>query len=131
MELLRSPKAKLVATVCLLLFLCVVVAFRSAAPTLVARWILGAGALAMLGFWLVRARQGSKSASAPRRLEVVSRVGLSAKCGLALVEVDGRSLLIVHGDGFAQVHDSPADSSRHPFREALARVQPIASEESK
>jgi hypothetical protein len=44
----------------------------------------------------------------PERLKVVSRAGLSQRCGLVLVEADGRSFLVAFGDSFAEIHEAPA-----------------------
>jgi flagellar protein FliO/FliZ len=70
-----------------------------------ARAGLGAAAVAALGLWLRRARDGGRRSAfaATTRLRVVQRVGLSPRTGLALVEVDGRPYLVVHGDGFARL----------------------------
>ena len=49
----------------------------------------------------------SKFKAAPR-LHVVQRVGLSqTNTELALIEVDGKPYLVVHGDGFAQMQPRP------------------------
>ena len=37
------------------------------------------------------------------RLQVVQKVGLSPRSGVALIEVDGRSFLIVHGEGGTRI----------------------------
>jgi hypothetical protein len=51
----------------------------------------------------------------PERLKVVSRAGLSQRCGIALVEADGRSFLVAFGDSFAEIHE-PLLSKHVPGR---------------
>jgi hypothetical protein len=41
-------------------------------------------------------------------LRVVSRAGLSQRCGIALVEADGHSFLVAFGDSFAEIQKAPA-----------------------
>ena len=72
-----------------------------------ARWLLGAVALAGLGWWLWRRGGVRPRFALPDRLKVVSRAGLSQRCGIALVEADGRSFLVAFGDAFAEIHESP------------------------
>lgn len=79
---------------------------QGASASTVARVVLGVAAIVGLAVWFVKARgglqPGSKFKAAPR-LNVVQRVGLSQRTGLALVEVDGKPYLVVHGDGFARI----------------------------
>jgi flagellar biogenesis protein FliO len=81
-----------------------------------ARLVLGAGSVLGLALWTVRAapRPGFKDAP---RLVVVQRVGLSARTALALVEVDGRPFVVVHGDGFARLRPAPR---RVPLTKAVS-----------
>ncbi len=75
----------------------------------IARLLLGTVAVGGLAWWVVRARGlevGSAFKQAPR-LVVLQRVGLSPRNGLALVEVDGRPFIVVHGDGFARIRPAP------------------------
>jgi flagellar biogenesis protein FliO len=72
-----------------------------------ARWLLGAGALAGLGWWLWRRDGASPRFTLPERLRVISRAGLSQRCGIALVEADGRSFLVAFGDSFAEIRPAP------------------------
>ena len=39
---------------------------------------------------------------------MAARAGLSARCGAALVDADGRRYLVTYGDGFANVLQVPA-----------------------
>lgn len=120
-----TPRHKLFAAVGLALCVPLLAALQGASPATVARVLLALASLGGIGFWFVRARGGlslgSKFKSAPR-LNVVQRVGLSARTGLALVEVDGKPYLVVHGDGFARIR--PA---RRPTRVApRSAPQPLA-----
>lgn len=73
-----------------------------------ARWIIGALALLGLIFW-ARTR-GTAALVLPQEkpLEIVSRAGLSGRCGVSLVKAHGRSFLVIHGDGFAKVTALPS-----------------------
>jgi hypothetical protein len=75
-----------------------------AGATTLARVGLAGAAVAALVAWTSRRAAGTRPLG---RLDVVERRGLSPRTALALVEVDGRSLLVIHGDGFAQVHLVP------------------------
>jgi len=100
-----SPRHKLVAASAMLLMLPAVALLQGASAASAARVVLGFAAVAGLVAWFVKAKGGlplSRFKSAAR-LSVVQRVGLSARSGVALVEVDGRPYLIVHGDGFARI----------------------------
>jgi hypothetical protein len=79
-----------------------------------ARAALVVAALAAGIAWL--RRRPSLSASAAQasrpRLAIAARAGLSARCGVALLEADGQTYLVAYGDGFAQLLHSPA--VQHP-----------------
>lgn len=108
-----SPRHKLVGAALLALIAPLIAAAQGASAATAARVLLGLAAAGGLVFWFIRARGGlstSKFKAAPR-LNVVQRVGLSQRTGLALIEVDGKPYLVVHGDGFAKI--SPA---RRPTR---------------
>jgi hypothetical protein len=68
-----------------------------------ARWLLGAVLLGGLGWWWSRRRPRGQGFVFPERLQVISRTGLSQRCGIALVEADGRSFLVAYGDSFAEI----------------------------
>ena len=103
MNLLSSPRNKLLAASALLLALGTAATLGGLDAAAVARAVLACTAVAGLAWWYLKARRVSPDAPAPR-LQVVSRTGLSQRAAVALVEVDGKSFLIVHGDGYAQVH---------------------------
>lgn len=104
MHLLSSPKNKLLAASAALAALLVMASINGVSATGVARAALAIAALGGLGWWFVRARQAApKKFHLAPRMSVVSRAGLSQRTGLALVEVDGRSFLVVHGDGYAEI----------------------------
>jgi hypothetical protein len=106
-----SPRQKLFAAGVLLALLTLVGAVQGSwSAASVARLVLGLSAVAGLAVWVWRARGGAGPASrfkAAPRLVVVQRVGLSQRNGLALIEVDGRPFIVVHGDGFARVRPAP------------------------
>ena len=99
-----SPKHKLIAAAVALAALPLVAASQGLSAAGAARIVLGLVAAAGIGWWFLRNRAvaGAKF-RLPPRLNVVQRVGLSQRTGLALVEVDGQALLVVHGDGFARI----------------------------
>ena len=114
-----SPRQKLVGAALLALVAPLIAAGQGASAATAARVLLGLAAAGGIAAWFIRARGGlgtSKFKSAPR-LNVVQRVGLSPRTGLALIEVDGKPYLVVHGDGFAKI--TPA---RRPARVALRAV---------
>ena len=80
-------------------------AVQGASPGAAARLLLGLVAFGGAAAWFVRARSGQRTSKfkATPRLNVVQRVGLSQRAGLALIEVDGKPYLVVHGDGFARI----------------------------
>jgi flagellar biogenesis protein FliO len=123
-----TPRQKLVGASVLALTVPLAATMQGASAASIARILLGVAALAGLAFWFIRARgglgflAGSKFKSAPR-LNVVQRVGLSPRTGLALIEVDGKPYLVVHGDGFARIR--PA---RRPTRVAAPRDISAAEE---
>lgn len=72
-----------------------------------ARWLLGGVLLGGLGWWWSRRRPRGHGFVFPERLQVISRTGLSQRCGIALVEADGRSFLVAYGDSFAEIRGAP------------------------
>lgn len=99
------PRQKLIAAGASFLLLALAAAVSSGSITSGARVMLGALSLGALAAWILKAKGlplPRRFAQTPR-LQVVQRVGLSARSGLALIEVDGRSYLIVHGEGGTRV----------------------------
>ncbi|MBJ6759238.1 hypothetical protein JGU66_00595 [Myxococcaceae bacterium JPH2] len=82
----------------------------------VARGILGVSVVGALGWWWRRRAMAGPGVVPPSRMTVVSRAGLSQRCGLALVEVDGRGYLVVHGDSFAEIRET---KKPRPFARSL------------
>jgi flagellar biogenesis protein FliO len=97
-----SPRTKLIAAAAALALLLVLATVQGLSTTAAARALLTLAALAGLAWWWFKSATPKKFQVAPR-LSVVSRAGLSQRTGLALIEVDGRSFLIVHGDGYAEI----------------------------
>lgn len=97
-----SPRTKLIAAVAALAALLVLAGVQGLSTTAAARALLTVAALGGLGWWWFKQTKPKKFQLAPR-LSVVSRAGLSQRTGLALIEVDGRSFLVVHGDGYAEI----------------------------
>ncbi|MBL8913129.1 MAG: hypothetical protein JNM17_20705 [Archangium sp.] len=103
-----TPKQKLVGASIAALTIPLAASLNGASSATAARVVIALLALGGLVFWFIRARGGlgflsaTKFKNAPR-LNVVQRVGLSQRTGLALIEVDGKPYLVVHGDGFARI----------------------------
>ena len=122
-----TPRQKLLGAVVLALLVPVFASVQGASAATLARVVLGLAALGGLTAWFIRARGGlpSKFKSAPR-LNVVQRVGLSQRTGLALIEVDGKPYLVVHGDGFARIRPArrPARVTHRPALDEVAEPSP-------
>lgn len=130
MNPLSSPKNKLITASLLLLALGAAASAGGLNAALLARGMMAVIAIAGMAWWFVRARgQRTGNAEAPR-LEVVSRAGLSQRTALALVQVDGKPYLVVHGDGFAEICEPGAvkkqrrrrAAKRTSFKSALRSV---------
>jgi len=67
--------------------------------------LAGACALAFVVLRVLARRSGAASAG-PGPLKVVSRASLSQKSGVALLEADGRRLVVAFGDGFVTLLSS-------------------------
>jgi flagellar protein FliO/FliZ len=106
-----SPRRRLLLASGLILVLGALAPLGGLSASGVARWLLGAVALVGLGGWLWRRRATTPRFSLPERLRVISRTGLSQRCGLALVEADGRGFLVAFGDSFAEIHETPVPGS--------------------
>jgi hypothetical protein len=98
-----SPRTRLLLAGGLVLGLATLAPLGGMSATAVARGLLGAMALVGLGWWfLLRSHTESRFALS-ERMRVVSRTGLSQRCGLALVEVEGSRYLVAFGDSFAEI----------------------------
>ena len=125
MNLLSSPKNKILAASALLLALGAAATASGLNAAGIARVAIGCGAVGGLAWWFTKGRQQRAAAGEKPRLEVIARSGLSQRTALALVEVDGKPFLVVHGDGFAEVCQ-PATrrrtAKRQSFKAALRSV---------
>lgn len=117
-----SPRTRLLLAGGLVLGLAVLAPLGGTSVTAVARGLLGAAALAGLGWWLVRRGRAESRFVLTERMRVVSRAGLSQRCGLALVEVEGSRYLVAFGDSFAEIRRtrSPVRVKTRPRRRAEA-----------
>ncbi|WP_241757994.1 flagellar biosynthetic protein FliO [Myxococcus landrumensis] len=116
-----SPRARLQVATLLVLGLALLGPVGGVSMVATARWLLVVGALCGLGWWWFR-----RGATTPRevraeRMRVISREGLSPRCGIALVEVEGRGFLVAFGDAFAEVH--PLQESAEVFTRPLAQAR--------
>lgn len=103
-----SPRARLLLAGGLVLGLAALAPLGGLSAASAARWLLGAAALAGFGWWMRRRGSMGPRFALPERLRVISRTGLSPRCGLALVELDGRSFLVAFGDSFAEIREAPS-----------------------
>jgi len=119
-----TPRTRLLLAVGLVLGLAALAPLGGASATSVARGLLGAAALAGLGWWLLRRGRAESRFALSERMRVVSRTGLSQRCGLALVEVDGSRYLVAFGDSFAEIRRAHAPVRvRARSRRAVAPTQ--------
>ncbi|WP_224244285.1 flagellar biosynthetic protein FliO [Hyalangium gracile] len=124
-----SPRKRLLIASGLILGLAALAPLGALTASGAARWLLGAVAVAGLGWWLWRRGSAGPRFVLPERLRVVSRAGLSQRCGIALVEVDGRSFLVAFGDSFAEIQRAPVSKrmpvqARRPAPRRRASSQP-------
>ncbi|MBN8466008.1 flagellar biosynthetic protein FliO [Corallococcus exiguus] len=105
-----SPRGRLLFASALLVGLATLAPLGGLSLVGTSRLLIGATALGGLGWVLLRkgGMAGSADAAAPEPLSIVSRTGLSQRCGLALVDVDGRRYLVAYGDTFAEIHETRA-----------------------
>jgi hypothetical protein len=104
MNALNTPKNKLLAASAVLALLLVMASMNGLSASGVARAALAVAAIGGIAAWWLKAQKAApKKFQLAPRMSVVSRTGLSQRTGLALVEVDGRAFLVVHGDGYAEI----------------------------
>ncbi len=104
----KNPHPKWKIAAALLCALALAPFFVGGASATAVKILLGVGALGVAAAIGVRAaRRRTQTKNAPE-LAVVSRASLSAKVGIAVVEFEGRRLLVGHGDSFVQVLSSIA-----------------------
>jgi flagellar biogenesis protein FliO len=127
-----SIKTKLLLIAGLVLTLAALAAIQSASWTTAARIILGAAGLIGGAYWYAKRAQPA-AFTMETRVNVVQRVGLSQRNALALVEVDGQSYLIVHGDGFARIERTAPNSAPHLVKDSLtlSRNERLTADRSK
>lgn len=97
------PRTKLIALAACVALLAAAAVIANGSATNAARIVLGGSAVAGLAWWAMTKRSAAGRFARTPRLQVVQKVGLSPRAGVALVEVDGRSFLIVHGDGGTRI----------------------------
>lgn len=105
MEFLREPRKKLLAALAAVAALVAMAPAAGAPAARVAQIGLLVTSIAVIGWAYRRFKAANPGERSPVRLRVIGRAGLSQRTGLALVEVDGRAFLVVHGDGFAEIRD--------------------------
>ena len=98
-----SARHRLLLASGLILMLAAVASWGGWSASGSASWLLGAVMLAGLGWWWSRRSAHGSRFVLPERLQVISRAGLSQRCGIALVEADGHSYLVAYGDSFAEI----------------------------
>jgi flagellar protein FliO/FliZ len=107
MALLRSPRNKLLLATAAILLLALVAPMKEINAAAIARVLLAVACLGGIAWWFLRRRSFAEELAAAPRLRVLSRAGLSQRCGMALVQADGRNYLVVFGDGFAELKEAP------------------------
>jgi flagellar protein FliO/FliZ len=100
---LRGPRAKLLLAIGLLLLLALLGSRGASSVVGLARGVLVLSLLGGVGWWIARGRSRRPAFQLEEPLQVLSRQGLSPRCSVALVQVDGQRVLVTYGEGFAQV----------------------------
>lgn len=118
MTALHNPRTRLLLAVALMLGLIAASLAKGFSASTIARAILVIAGLAGLAWWMRRRASVAAGEAPVRRLHVLDRTGLSPRCGLALVAIDGREFLVAYGDGFAEVTPTSEASSRSGPRPA-------------
>jgi flagellar protein FliO/FliZ len=121
-----SPRTRMLLAGGLVLGLAALAPLGGLSATSVARGLLGAAALAGLGWWLLRRGRAESRFTLSERIRVVSRTGLSQRCGLALVEVEGSRYLVAFGDSFAEIR-----RARAPMRVKTRRRRVVSPGQGK
>lgn len=116
-----SPRARLQVATLLVLGLALLGPLGGVSMVSTARWILVVGGLCALGWWWFRREAATPREVRAERMRVISREGLSPRCGIALVEVEGRGFLVTFADAFAEVH--PLQESTEVFTGPLAQAR--------
>jgi hypothetical protein len=118
-----SPRNKLLLALGLVLGLAALAPLGGVSAAVLARWLLGGAALGGLGWWLMRRGRADARFALTERMRVVSRTGLSPRCGLALVEVEGSRYLVAFGDSFAEIRraHTPVRVKTRSRRRTVAR----------
>lgn len=121
------PRTKLIAACLALVVLIAMATLQGVSAAGASRALLALAALAGLAVWWFKAQKPKKFQLAPR-MTVVSKAGLSQRTGLALVDVDGHSFLVVHGDGYAEicptVERKPAKPRARRATDSLPKFNP-------
>ncbi len=107
-NVLAAPRNKLLAAAVCLCSLALWASLEHGSAMQAARGLLGASALVGLLVWARTTATRRATFARPLRLEVIQRVGLTQRTGVALIEVDGQPYLVVHGDGFARMRPTRA-----------------------
>ena len=100
-----TPERKILMSMLALVALVLLGAAQSLGLVVTARLLLAFSVVAVLVFLWRSKRLASGRESTPR-LSVVSRVGLAPRCQASLLEIDGRTYLVVSGDGYAQIQET-------------------------
>ncbi len=97
-----SLKHRLIAIVSLVALLCVTAMAQGVSWVGLARVVLVASLVVVSAWWaLRRSNPGASAFRLPPRVHVIQRVGLTARSGLMLVEIDSQPFVVLHGEGFA------------------------------
>ncbi|MCE9667515.1 hypothetical protein LY474_06775 [Myxococcus stipitatus] len=99
-----SPRARLLGAGALLVGLSALGPLGGMSGVMVARVVLALVMVVGVGGWWLRRGAARTRVPVAERMKVVCRDGLSPRCGVALVEAEGRSFLVTFGDSFAAVH---------------------------
>ena len=99
----RAPRWKLLLASGLVLLLALLGSRGASSEVGLARGLLAVALLGGVGWWMARGHSRKPSFRLEEPLQVLSRQGLSPRCAVALLQVEGQRVLVTYGDGFAQV----------------------------
>ncbi|MBM7114262.1 hypothetical protein [Archangium primigenium] len=97
---------------------------QDTSATSTARMLWGALVLGAGLFWWCRRGWNRARFPGAEPLRVVARTGLSQRCGVAVLDVEGRHYLVVFGDSFAEIRRTrgPVLARPRPERPRMGRA---------
>ena len=98
-----SSKNKVLVATAALLGVVWMNTFFGLSVTTASRVTLGVALLGALFILGKGGKEGAHAATPSARLKLLSQVGLSRGCRASLLEADGQTYMVIHGEGHAQI----------------------------